>query len=455
MAMASELRPVPPENDLLIKVARNDGQRVLIFSGRNNIEVPKPVSIILSPSALNALADWQSKRSERLSSFHTAVVELASSQESVRWRKIDLAVKDMRRSGNSFLADFVHPQKLQELQTLLWKALPLSRQGRENPGRITLTVALEEDLDLIGLPLEVWPLLPRPTARPNTISNLMELEQSLLEFPGFAAVIAHRLLQDFNPQLVIERHGPSRLPPAKIISYKDFYRLDPALSEISDAVWLAKAVGQSEEAIWPDDDIEAEDATKHLAQCLSDPRRRSNPAEGLGTYADQIQHFSCHFTRQDRTGEWGLTLRDGRFSDETKRPMSPLRISLDRIKSDLVDYRPTPDEMRSVPGPLLFMNACASGAVDSAGTSLLETLLKWTPARAILVTETQVRYPLAADFACRVYKHLFAGKPLGLAVHAARWDLIIEEQNPFGFLYTLYGNPDIFIEQLMAERIAA
>jgi hypothetical protein len=78
-------------------------------------------------------------------------------------------------------------------------------------------------------------------------------------------------------------------------------------------------------------------------------------------------------------------------------------------------------------------------------SSLIDTLLFFTKARAVLVTETEVHIPYAAAFARRVYSHLFDNKSLGEAVLRARWDLVRSDSNPFGILYTLYGDPHLRI----------
>jgi hypothetical protein len=49
----------------------------------------------------------------------------------------------------------------------------------------------------------------------------------------------------------------------------------------------------------------------------------------------------------------------------------------------------------------------------------------------------------APDFAERVYRYLFAPKPLGETLYHTKWDLLLGKDNPLGMLYVLYADPDL------------
>jgi hypothetical protein len=136
-----------------------------------------------------------------------------------------------------------------------------------------------------------------------------------------------------------------------------------------------------------------------------------------------------------------LKFRKSRPADD----LSEVAVSIDHIRANLAEmHRLQRKSRRGRTGPLTFVNACSSGA-SSRGRllSLVETLLAWSDSRGVIATETDVEVILASRFARRVYAWVLDWQPIGIAVHRARWDIVFNHHNPFGVLYTFYGDPSL------------
>jgi hypothetical protein len=202
--------------------------------------------------------------------------------------------------------------------------------------------------------------------------------------------------------------------PIKIIRNTGFYQKDNRRTTFSEAEWLGSHPQFVAEELWPDHVIDAPSAVAMLGRSLHDPRLTLSSEPEMRGYGDQIQHFSCHCTRHD-DGSETLGLRDQEME------VKALVIKLASLGATFLDAGKREATSNDIAGPLIFLNACGSGAINPKGRlSLVELLLNWTPARAIVATETPVDFPLAAHFARLVYEGLFAGLPLGRAMHRAR-----------------------------------
>jgi hypothetical protein len=67
--------------------------------------------------------------------------------------------------------------------------------------------------------------------------------------------------------------------------------------------------------------------------------------------------------------------------------------------------------------------------------------------RGFIGTETRIPDQYAAAFSEQFYTELLQGRPLGEAVHAARWTLLRRHNNPLGILYTVYADPDMRVRK--------
>jgi hypothetical protein len=415
--------------ELRLTIEANRRGRTLVFKNLRSGEIfPLP----LTHHVEQAVREWRERFSGLLMPFHETAVKIATARPEERWRMVEQAVRRLREISLGML-DLLTGGSTRKgsLQDFLSGAIPETWDAREHPARIQLLVD-EDNLDLLGLPIEYLPL--GRTLPPPRIENPTVLQDALSPVAGFAAIIARRLDVGSTMHNYLEPDNNGKLL-GKAVSYSNFHT-EPQFKRWSEAIWLdSRRSSCTVEPIWPDDSTMADDTADVLARCLFDPRFEfRNPTLRTSGF-DQLQHFSCHYERPSETSLGRLKLRDKRLSIAIE--LLSLRTSLSDLQSTLnqPDDRP--------PGPFIFVNACHSGAAPTGLFSLVKTLYLETGARALLATETEVEFKLAAAFARPVYTELFRGRTLGTAVHQARWELVLRDNNPFGILYTLYGDPEL------------
>ncbi|WP_158926505.1 CHAT domain-containing protein [Acidisphaera sp. S103] len=424
--------------DLTITVASKKGRRRLLFQA---IRTGSSASFPLSPDSENKLVKLREALPKKLQRFHTSIAGLQARDDAAARTKRDNAIAGLRAIGQEFLkAILIEDDDRPKLDAIMREAFPLHPTGRANPGRIDLVVFKRGEMDLLGLPVEILPIMD-----PRGVLNIggpgiPDLEQALLPFPAFSAVVARRIGAQFDPRTKLERVAGGKIP-VKIIRNPEFHPDDDTSPLISEVNWLREETETYEvENPWPEDDVQEKLATEMLGVCLLEPRASFAEHRGKRSWADQIQHFSCHYTSQD----------DGLEVLGIRGEPTPLNIAvshLSSLMSDEIQYRRTiPDGL--FPGPVIFLNACNSAGVDRhGGLSIVELLLRETKARAVVATSTPVESSLASTFALAVYEGLKDALSLGEAVLKARWTLV-DNKTPFGILYLIYGNPDLRLEPM-------
>jgi hypothetical protein len=89
--------------------------------------------------------------------------------------------------------------------------------------------------------------------------------------------------------------------------------------------------------------------------------------------------------------------------------------------------------------PLVILNACFTGIVDSLCISGWAAESWESGARGVVATEFQVSDWFAAAFAEKLYEHLLSGEPLGESLWATRLHFWKEQKNPLGLAHALYA----------------
>ena len=119
------------------------------------------------------------------------------------------------------------------------------------------------------------------------------------------------------------------------------------------------------------------------------------------------------------------------------------RLTLDQLRDTRVD-RKTKRQIVFEAGPLIFLNACESGQIDSAFyRSFVGFFLHDKKAGAVLGTETEMPAYFATDFADRFWRKVATTPtPLGQLLLELRLDYWHTNNNPLALLYTLYANGD-------------
>jgi CHAT domain len=104
--------------------------------------------------------------------------------------------------------------------------------------------------------------------------------------------------------------------------------------------------------------------------------------------------------------------------------------------------------------PLIILNACGTGNLNSLSTSRIAATFLRHGARGVVATECALPDAFAAKFSEQLYRHLFAGETLGQSLLVARRHFFENFLNPLGLLYSLYGPPSIRLLKI-AGRVPA
>lgn len=145
---------------------------------------------------------------------------------------------------------------------------------------------------------------------------------------------------------------------------------------------------------------------------------------------DQIHHFCCILTRISKS-EDNCRLRFSRKKEA--------KIDNELIPkcTGLVINSPEKDR------PVVFLNTCAHSRISPISlTSIPRFFLQTMFSRSFICPEDIIPGFFSTEFSKRFYYYLLKKKPVGEALHRAKWDFI-NQYNPLGMLYKLYGHPDI------------
>lgn len=128
-----------------------------------------------------------------------------------------------------------------------------------------------------------------------------------------------------------------------------------------------------------------------------------------------------------------------------KRPY--IEISDERIYSNFLEcYESTWKHH-----PLVFLNGCATGDYGPESyVSLIDDFLN-AGASGVVGTECPVSENFAEYFATEVFKRLFTGEPMGLAMLAVRRKLLEQHYNPLGLVYSLYAAHEIALAHPVSQ----
>ena len=162
--------------------------------------------------------------------------------------------------------------------------------------------------------------------------------------------------------------------------------------------------------------------------------------------ADDIQHFACHCA----TADPDPLQHAFRLAAEAGQPHI---VTLGELDANFgqVGQRATEDPPR--PGPLVFLNACASTAIPAGfGTSFVQWFLR-NRNRGVIGTETLISDAFAAAFAAHFYMTVLKKQPIGQALISAKHHMVRQHGNPLGMVYTMYADPDLQVEIKVDEEL--
>jgi hypothetical protein len=187
--------------------------------------------------------------------------------------------------------------------------------------------------------------------------------------------------------------------------------------------------------VWPQP--ESTSIAAGLASQLFDSRAGLDGAERR-SLPDEIQHFACHCsTSNPEPQQHALSLgADGAES---------CAVTIGELDARFGLIEASEDPPR--PGPLVFLNACASAAIPTGfSTSFVQWFLR-NENRGVIGTETLIPDKFAAAFAGHFYTAFLAKEPVGQALISAKCHMVREYCNPLGIVYTMYADPDLQVEK--------
>jgi hypothetical protein len=349
-------------------------------------------------------------------SFGDSVAQLRAFKDIVEdidvndWLRTGAALEKLGGVGNLFAYRLFGQLGLEGFCAYL-SVLFADVDAQENPVLVEITAPPE-----MQFPFEVLPVLGPPPEAPQTPAQVVS---AACAFPGFAAIIRRTVLGPALPQRPSLAMGEQL--PVRLFRHG---QLEAELFEVGGPFevrgsWPERAYGSQREAL------------QSFGKLIFD-------APSLGSdCGEQVQHFACHCqTGHGEAGAWEIQLAPPHESDE---------IGLSLV--DLLAERRKRLTNSAAIRPLVFMNACGSAAIDPVSILSLPRMFLENGNCAYIGTETKIPPEIAADISRRFYAHLLSGNEVsaGLALHRAKWELLLRHGNPSGVLYTLYGDPDVAV----------
>jgi hypothetical protein len=288
------------------------------------------------------------------------------------------------------------------------------------------------DLDMTmsqTLPLELLPVFDsgEMPCTDNSVDDIAAISRIFDRFLGFSTSIR----RIFSTQEFDQQNALATLLPPKVCVFRH-YGLDKEGSE-------TEVLDQSPDLLsvtetWPGKQLPL-DAEAEFCHRFYDQNCRFD-----------IHHFSCHYQTNDQKplDSW-LTLGD------------PDGHSIE-IKLRAIGRRFSEFEQRSAsrraptsPMPLVLFNACGATRIDPAAAATLPGFMLNGRCRAFIGPETKVPDVPASAFASYFYWALMDRATVAQALWRARQNLLWNDWNPVGILYTLYGNPDLVLTEASLE----
>jgi hypothetical protein len=279
------------------------------------------------------------------------------------------------------------------------------------------------------LPLELLPLFPHHwRERSADVVTPDDLRQVAQTFLGFKAVVRRTMWASVTETAVI-RSGPEL--PVRL--FRDAGMRGAALEQRS----LKARERIMLRASWPPPGLDRDRAARSLSEFIHDSAHAGGHAPDA---PDAVQHFACHFVENDKDpAESHLQVQaPGEASHN---------IEMDSLSREM--HRRRRNGAAPSPLPLVFANACGSSALSPVHASSLPTIFIRNGNPGFIGAETRIPDDFAAAFSEGFYDRWLNGQPLGTALLDTKLQMLEEQCNPLGILYSMYGDPDLRLEYLM------
>lgn len=389
-----------------LKIKAGKKANTLILTDANN--VPHEFSCNFDDTAAGQIRRGLRKTLEQITERLYSGEEPELTIKDASWA---LSLLDQRGISMMFS---IFGRDREEVSQLFQENFPLWSAG-SSPVVITAAAELSRFLPLEFLPLfdiRPWPTCP----------DWSTLALAARRFPGFSAIIRREFYNLKVPQDLTLKGNP-KLPLKCFVEQS----LPGAMEEVE---FFKSNHGIEFDGPWPETKLDQ--FSDLLAQYLQFANKTF--AGDLRKQADQIQHFVCH-CQTDESIPTDSTLK---LSEENSVTIAELHASM----------KPPSQLGNQEPGPLIFLNACGTSKMDPMTVaSFPQFFLKDNGNRGFIGTETNIPDEFAADFSRSFYESLLNGVRLGEAIYEAKWKMLREQNNPLGILYTLYADPDMFVNK--------
>ena len=302
------------------------------------------------------------------------------------------------------------------------------------PPLITVSTEIRD-----GIPVEILPLFDcSPLKRPESFDevNLDSLGGIACRFVGFSSIVQRLPLRP-------RRRSP-RAQPGSIRRLENHPRLPistfrynglPGLTRTDEFFAKSAASINALTPSWPDTACPSQtDAVAlNLANHIWKPS---------GEQIAQLHYFYCHCeTERPPAENHALRFHTGSLLRGERR------VTLGDLSSALAHLRLASEEVGdTLDRPLVFLNACASAAIDPSGIGSFPEIFSDDRFLGFIGTETTMPDPFASAFAEAFLTRFLMQpqpEPLGRALHRTRWDMLRNYKNPLGILYSAYADPDL------------
>lgn len=139
-----------------------------------------------------------------------------------------------------------------------------------------------------------------------------------------------------------------------------------------------------------------------------------------------IAHFACHA-----------------YGDQERHMRSSMELS-NEFEITLDDLRML-EELRMPDNPIVILNACGTGNINSEHASFFAKDFLQFGARGVIATECEIPDDFAAEFTKQFYPEFLNGTPIGEALLKTRKYFIEEHKNLTALIYSMYASPLIRI----------
>jgi hypothetical protein len=348
---------------------------------------------------------------------------LGDELEQGDWEAVTRAVRAMFRRGK-LMCSQIFGDKLVEAQEIFQKALRAPGRSLCGPAQVDVRADFHD-----APPFELLPILD--LSEPEwPIDSAEALAAVLDRFLGFAAIV--RRIYMFKGSGGLDQNTEIDNTPRLNVKFFQHTDLAGCRNELAFLVGHHDAI--EFDGPWPPNGADIDDAVATLARHLWDPTLRFD--RSTASRPDHFHHFSCHCdTSADTSEQHYLLLASDR---------STCQASIGDVKYQLITLGLEHGREQKPPGPIVFLNACATASVQPANISSFASLfLHDNHNRAVIGTETAVPDTVAAEFSKLFYCCLLEGRTLGESIQLAKWRLVRQYNNPVALIYTMYANPDI------------